>query len=94
MRVGKKEFKLTATEYTLLLVLSEQEGRIVPHRIILNNVWGPNSLEHKHYLRVYFGQIQRKFEAALQGSGEVIQNESGIGYRLCAIPSLIHSPKF
>jgi len=84
VRIAGKSIKLTATEYTLLLVLSEQYGKIVSHKTILNKVWGPNSLEHKHYLRVYFGQIRRKFEEAFPGSGAMIQNDSGIGYRLTA----------
>jgi two-component system, OmpR family, KDP operon response regulator KdpE len=82
IRVGGNEVKLTATEYALLLVLVNHLGKIVPHRTILSDVWGPNSLEHKHYLRVYFGQIRKKFDSVLGGSSELIQSESGIGYRL------------
>lgn len=82
VRVGGKEVKLTSTEYSLLAVLVVHAGKVVPHRIILNDVWGPNSVEHNHYLRVYFGQIRKKFESALAGAGDLISTESGVGYRL------------
>lgn len=82
VRVGGSELKLTATEYALLSVLVAHAGKVVPHRIILKEVWGPNSVEHNHYLRVYFGQLRKKFELAVTGSGDLIENESGVGYRL------------
>ena len=82
VRVAGKEIKLTATEYSLLSVLVSHAGKVVSHRIVLNEVWGPNSVEHHHYLRVYFGQIRKKFEAASPGAGELIVTESGVGYRL------------
>jgi len=82
VKVGGREVKLTATEYALLIVLVNHAGKVVPHRIILRDVWGPNSVEHHHYLRVYFGQIGKKFETAEPGAGDLIENESGVGYRL------------
>lgn len=82
VKIDEVEVKLTATEYALLGVLVQHAGKVVPHRIILREVWGPNSVEHHHYLRVYFGQIRKKFEAAREGAGHLIENESGIGYRL------------
>lgn len=87
VRVAGKEVKLTATEYALLTVLLNHAGKVVPHRIILRDVWGPNSVEHHHYLRVYFGQIRKKFDAAQDGAGHLIENESGVGYRLRILPS-------
>ena len=81
-RVDGKELKLTATEYSLLTVLVSHAGKVVPHRIILRDVWGPNSVEHHHYLRVYFGQIRKKLEVAKEGAGSMIENESSVGYRL------------
>lgn len=82
VKVAGKEVKLTATEYSLLTVLVAHAGKVVPHRLILSEVWGPNSVEHNHYLRVYFGQIRKKFDGASPGSGELIQTESAVGYRL------------
>ena len=77
-----RKLKLTATEFALLGVLVAHAGKVVPHRTVLLEVWGPNSVEHNHYLRVYFGQIRKKMEAMLPGASALIENESGIGYRL------------
>ncbi len=82
VRVDGQDVKLTATEYALFTVLVNHAGKVVPHRIVLRDVWGPNSVEHNHYLRVYFGQIRKKLEAAKEGAGSMIENESGVGYRL------------
>lgn len=76
------ELKLTSTEYDLLKLLLKNGEKLVPHRMILKEIWGPNSVEHNHYLRVYFGQIRKKIEQASPGAGEIIENESGVGYRL------------
>ena len=76
------ELKLTSTEYDLLKLLLRNGERLVPHRMILKEIWGPNSVEHNHYLRVYFGQIRKKLESVSPGAGEIIENESGVGYRL------------
>ena len=62
VRIGGKEVKLTATEYSLLCALVAHAGKVVPHRTILKEVWGPNSVEHNHYLRVYFGQIEKSLK--------------------------------
>jgi two-component system KDP operon response regulator KdpE len=76
------ELKLTSTEYDLLKLLLRSGEKLVPHRMILKEIWGPNSVEHNHYLRVYFGQIRKKLDTAFPGAGEIIENESGVGYRL------------
>lgn len=76
------ELKLTSTEYDLLKLLLRNGEKLVPHRLILKEIWGPNSVEHTHYLRVYFGQLRKKLESVSVGAGEIIENESGVGYRL------------
>lgn len=86
VRLAGQKVKLTATEYALLGVLVAHAGKVVPHRKVLFEVWGPNSVEHHHYLRVYFGQIRKKMEAVLPGSSAMIETESGIGYRLKTPP--------
>lgn len=80
------ELKLTSTEYDLVKLLLKNGERLVPHRMILKEIWGPSSVEHHHYLRVYFGQIRKKLEAVEVGAGEIIENESGVGYRLRELP--------
>lgn len=82
VRIASREIKLTATEYSLLCVLINHAGKVVPHRKILSEVWGPNAVEHSHYLRVYFGQIRKKMDAVEPGMSDLIENESGVGYRL------------
>ena len=76
------ELKLTSTEYDLIKLLIKNGEKLVPHRMILKEIWGPNSVEHNHYLRVYFGQIRKKLDKVSPGAGEIIENESGVGYRL------------
>lgn len=76
------ELKTTSTEYDLLKLLLKNGEKLVPHRMILKEIWGPNSVEHNHYLRVYFGQIRKKLDKASPGAGDIIENESGVGYRL------------
>jgi two-component system KDP operon response regulator KdpE len=76
------DLKLTATEFSLLKLLVTNGERLVSHQTILKEIWGPNSLEHLHYLRVYFGHIRKKLDKAYTGSGAMIENESGVGYRL------------
>jgi two-component system KDP operon response regulator KdpE len=81
------ELKLTSTEYDLLKLLLRNGEKLVPHRMILKEIWGPNSVEHTHYLRVYFGQLRKKLDGVSVGAGEIIENESGVGYRLKPVAS-------
>jgi len=73
--------KLTPTEYALLRLLIQHEGKVLTHRQILKAVWGPEYVDENHYLRVYFAQLRQKLEnnPALP---EIILTEPGVGYRL------------
>ena len=82
VKVDQKEVKFTATEYSLLSLLAKHVGKLLSHRMILKEIWGPNSVEHDHYLRVYFSQIRKKLDAAYPEISDMIENESGVGYRL------------
>jgi two-component system, OmpR family, KDP operon response regulator KdpE len=75
------EVKLTATEWSLLALLIRHAGRILTHRQILREVWGPNAEEHREYLRVYFTHLRKKVERD-PSQPEMIINEPGVGYRL------------
>ncbi|MBI3794414.1 MAG: winged helix-turn-helix domain-containing protein, partial [Nitrospinae bacterium] len=56
-------------------------GRVVTHGMLLKEVWGPHSVEHTQYLRVYMGKIRKKLR--FDGDKrELITTESGVGYRL------------
>lgn len=79
--VGGREVHLTATEYALLRVLAQQAGRVVTHRQLLREVWGPKSEEQSQYLRVYMNHLRRKIEAD-PAQPRLIKTETGIGYRL------------
>ncbi|MEI6350287.1 MAG: response regulator [Verrucomicrobiota bacterium] len=72
---------LTATEYALLRLLVRHAGRVITHRQMLREIWGPNSEEHRQYLRVYITHLRRKIERDPQKPVH-IKTESGIGYRL------------
>ena len=80
VRVEGALVKLTATEYDILRVLLRNYGKVVTHRSLLKEVWGPNSVEHYQYVRVYVGQLRKKLRT--KKSVELIQTELGVGYRL------------
>jgi two-component system KDP operon response regulator KdpE len=79
--VGGKEIKLTATEYSLLRLFVQHAGKVLTHRQILREVWGPNYLEQTHYLRVYMAHLREKLEAD-PARPELFITEAGVGYRL------------
>lgn len=72
---------LTPTEFRLLARLVRQAGQVVTHRQLLADVWGPEFIEHTHYLRLYMGQLRAKLEAD-PGDPQRLLTEPGIGYRL------------
>lgn len=76
-----KELTLTQTEFEILKFLMMSNGKVVVHRTLLKNIWGPNSVEHTQYLRVYVGQLRKKL-ITLGAIKDVIVTETGVGYRL------------
>ncbi len=80
---GGEVVKLTPTEYALLRLLAQHPGRVLTHRQILSEVWGPQYVDELHYLRVYFGQLRQKLEAN-PAVPKLIVTEPGVGYRLIA----------
>jgi two-component system, OmpR family, KDP operon response regulator KdpE len=72
--------KLTPTEWKILEVLTRQSGRLVPHRQVLEHVWGPAYVKETQYLRVYIAQLRRKLEADPARPRHLI-TEPGLGYR-------------
>jgi two-component system KDP operon response regulator KdpE len=75
--------KLTATEYSLLALFVRNAGRVLTHRYILEQVWGPVHAEETQYSRVYVAQLRKKLEDD-PSNPKLILTESGIGYRLVA----------
>jgi two-component system KDP operon response regulator KdpE len=78
--VGGKDVHLTRTEWNLLATLVKHAGKVVTHRQLLREVWGPGTLE-SHYVRVYMGQLRHKLEAD-PARPRYLQTETGVGYRL------------
>jgi two-component system KDP operon response regulator KdpE len=77
------EVKLTPTEYALLRLLITHAGKVLTHRYLLTEVWGPKAIENSHYLRVHVAHLREKLEAD-PSRPELILTESGVGYRLSA----------
>jgi two-component system, OmpR family, KDP operon response regulator KdpE len=75
------EVHLTPIEFDLLRVLATHRGKLVTHRQLLHEVWGPGYEDETHYLRVHFAHIRSKLELEPSRPRYVI-TEPGIGYRL------------
>ncbi|PYN57678.1 MAG: DNA-binding response regulator [Candidatus Rokuibacteriota bacterium] len=75
------EVHLTPIEYRLLANLVKHAGKVVTHRQLLREVWGPNAEEQSHYLRVYMAHLRRKLEKN-PAQPRYLLTEAGVGYRL------------
>lgn len=71
---------LTPIEYRLLTTLLAHEGKVLTHRNLLREVWGPAYVEHNHYLRIYMGHLRHKLEADPTRPRHLL-TETGVGYR-------------
>ena len=78
---GDEQIHLTPIEFDLLRVLAQNRGRLVTHKHLLQEVWGPSYGDETHYLRVHIAHIRRKIEADPARPRYVI-TEPGVGYRL------------
>jgi two-component system KDP operon response regulator KdpE len=83
VRRDGQEIHLTPTEYRLLTTLVRHAGKVLTHRQLLVEVWGPSHTEEAHYLRVYMAQLRRKLEAD-PAQPRYLLTEPGVGYRLAA----------
>jgi two-component system KDP operon response regulator KdpE len=81
--VAGTEVHLTPTEYKLLTVLIRHSGRVLTHRQLLKEVWGPNATEQTPYLRVYMTQLRHKLETE-PARPRHLTTEIGVGYRFKA----------
>ena len=83
--VGEAELHLTRREFALLERLMRDAGRVLTHRQLLTDVWGPVHVDDVQYLRVYVGQLREKLRIAGAGlevdPAAALVNEPGIGYR-------------
>ncbi len=87
---GPRDVRLTPTEFKLLAFLVKHAGKVLTHRQILKEVWGPVHASDVQYLRVYAGQLRQKLEASA-AQPHFVLTEPGVGYRL-APPNDTHPP--
>ena len=81
VRVSGAEIHLTPLEYRLLALLAQNAGKVLTHRQILKEVWGPGSVNETHYLRVFMAQLRRKVEPD-PARPRLLLTEPGVGYRM------------
>jgi two-component system KDP operon response regulator KdpE len=81
VHAGEKEIRLTPIEFKLLALLVKHAGKVLTHRQILKEVWGPNYAEESHYLRVFVHQLRHKLETD-PARPKYLITEAGVGYRL------------
>ena len=79
--VDDREISLTPIQYRLLAVLVKHAGKVMTHRQILKEVWGPSYQDNVHYLRIYMSQLRQKLEVD-PTQPRYLLTESGVGYRL------------
>jgi two-component system KDP operon response regulator KdpE len=79
--LNNEKITLTPKEYELLRFFMVNRGRMLTHKQILNEVWGPAHSEDTQYLRVYVGQVREKLEVT-PSSPQMIITEPGVGYRM------------
>lgn len=75
------EVRLTKKEFDLLALLARNAGRVMTHRNLLKEIWGPHSTHESHYLRVFVANLRKKIEAE-PARPRIIITEQGVGYRL------------
>jgi len=81
--VAGRAIHLTPNEFKLLSILVKHAGKVLTHRQLLHEVWGPGSGNETHYLRVYMNQLRQKLEADAARPSYLL-TEPGVGYRLRA----------
>jgi two-component system KDP operon response regulator KdpE len=86
---GEEEVHLTQVEFRLLAMLLNHPGKVLTHRMLLREVWGPAYVEHSHYLRIYMGHLRQKLEADPARPRHLL-TETGIGYRF--VSTDFHDP--
>ena len=80
VRVRNTEIHLTPKEFDLLLLFANQPNRVLTHKFLLRQIWGPAGEDQPEYLRVLIAQLRKKLDSA--DSSRYIESEPWIGYRL------------
>jgi two-component system, OmpR family, KDP operon response regulator KdpE len=81
--VKGEEIHLTPLEYKLLTTLVRYAGKVLTHRVLLKEVWGPQHVHENHYLRVFMAGLRRKIEEDAS-QPRYLLTEPGVGYRLAS----------
>jgi two-component system KDP operon response regulator KdpE len=85
VRHGDREVHLTPIEFDLIAALARHQGKLVTHRQLLQEVWGPGYGDETHYLRVHVAHIRAKLEPDSSRPRYVL-TDPGVGYRLSDAP--------
>jgi two-component system KDP operon response regulator KdpE len=72
--------KLTATEYKLVVLFAQNEGKVLTHQYLLKQIWGIPYQTETQYLRVFVAQLRKKLETDPNHPKHIL-TESGVGYR-------------
>jgi two-component system KDP operon response regulator KdpE len=86
VRKAGKPVHLTPIEYRLLTLLIGNAGKVLTHRHLLREVWGPSSVESSHYVRIYVGNLRQKLETDPAQPAHIV-TETGVGYRFQPDPA-------
>jgi two-component system KDP operon response regulator KdpE len=81
VKVKGSPVKLTATEYSLLMQFVKNAGKVLTHRYLMKEIWGPYREDETQYLRVYVAQLRKKLETD-PARPKLFITESGVGYRM------------
>jgi len=84
VQANEQSIKLTATEYDLLLLFIRHAGKVLTHRQILREIWGPHAVEETQYLHIYMAQLRKKLELN-PSQPQLFLTESGVGYRMALL---------
>lgn len=76
-----REVQLTKIEFDLLALLARNAGKVLTHRYLLKEVWGPHAIEEPHYVRVFMANLRKKLECNPSRPAYLL-TEQGVGYRL------------
>jgi two-component system, OmpR family, KDP operon response regulator KdpE len=79
VRVGEREVHLTPKEFDLLLYMARHPNKVLTHRVLLNAVWGGESVQQPEYLRVFINQLRKKVEP--EETPQYILTDPWVGYR-------------
>jgi Response regulators consisting of a CheY-like receiver domain and a winged-helix DNA-binding domain len=76
-----KQVSLTSTEYSILMQFLKNAGKVLTHRYLIKEIWGPYRSDETQTLRVHMAQLRKKLETD-PAKPRLFITESGVGYRM------------